>query len=206
MFNRFISFEGIDGSGKTTQSKKLANVLSGMGRDVVWTREIGGTVFAEKVRDIMLHDDQLSSETELMLVMAARSDHLEKLITPALTAKKMVICDRFIDSTVVYQGQALGSDIVFETHINLFGSATFPTLTFFIDIPPEIAIDRTEQRGDNSKFERKDISFFHEARRQFLWLSSEHFERIIVIDGNRSEDEIHAEILKIVLTRFAFDV
>lgn len=190
----FISFEGIDGSGKTTQSKMLHQALISQGMEVIWTREIGGTDVAEALRDIILHDDSLSARTELLMLMAARSEHVEKVIMPALDSGKMVICDRFTESTAAYQGGALGVDLIYSQHQVMFGDI-IPALTFFIDIDPELAASRAEERGDITKFERKKIEFSQNLRATFLELASKYPERIKVIDGNNSIDEIHQSIL-----------
>lgn len=193
----FISFEGIDGSGKTTQSRMLCEALIKNGHKALWTREIGGTQVAESLREIILHDDSLSARTELLMLMAARSEHIEKVIAPALEAGQLVICDRFIESTAAYQGQALGVDFVYAQHEMMF-PAFLPQLTFFIDIDPQLAADRANERGDITKFERREIEFSQKLRDIFLSIAEQYPERIKVIDGNRELQQIHQDIYNII--------
>ena len=193
----FISFEGIDGSGKTTQSRMLCEALIKNGHKALWTREIGGTQVAESLREIILHDDSLSARTELLMLMAARSEHIEKVIAPALEAGQLVICDRFIESTAAYQGQALGVDFVYAQHEMMF-PAFLPQLTFFIDIDPQLAADRANERGDITKFERRKIEFSQKLRDVFLSIAEQYPERIKVIDGNRELQQIHQDIYNII--------
>ncbi len=190
----FISFEGIDGSGKTTQSKMLHQALHGDGYNAIWTREIGGTPVAESLRNIILHDDSLSARTELLMLMAARSEHIEKVIMPALELGQVVICDRFIESTAAYQGQELGIESIYQQHKQMFDNM-LPQLTFFIDIDPKLAANRAEQRGEITKFELKKLQFSQKLRTIFLELANKYSQRIHIIDGNRTMDDIHAEVL-----------
>jgi dTMP kinase len=138
--SKFITFEGGEGSGKTTQSKLLFEYLKSQNIKCIWTREIGGTEIAEKIRDIILHNE-IHIMTELLLVMAARKEHIENVILPALLGGVTVVCDRFIDSTLCYQGQSLGIAKVLGLHKEVFGDF-FPDLTFFIDVPVEEGLRR----------------------------------------------------------------
>ena len=192
---KFITFEGGEGSGKTTQSKHLFECFKSQNINVIWTREIGGTIVAEKIRDIILHNN-MDPMTELLLIMAARKEHFDKVIAPALQAGITVICDRFIDSTLSYQGGNLGVTKVLEFHQNVFHDF-MPDLTFFIDVLPEEGLKRAVMRGGNNKFEDKNILEHENIRQNFINLLNIFPKRIFKIDGMRREDEISNEILSI---------
>lgn len=193
---KFITFEGGEGSGKTTQSKMLASYLQSRGHDVLWTREIGGTEVAEKIRDVILNN-KIEVLTELLLVMAARRDHIENIIKPAIARGKIVICDRFIDSTLCYQGDVLGHQLVLDLHHNLLGGL-MPDITFFIDVPVEEGVRRASARGGMNKFDNQDIDKHEKIRESFLSLTSVFPERIYKIDGIRKLDEIADDINNIL--------
>ncbi len=194
----FLSFEGIDGSGKSTQARRLADHLRGEGREVVSTREPGGSTGAEEIRSLLLEGepDRWSAETELLLFTAARRDHLERLIRPALTRGAVVISDRFADSTRIYQGATRGDmrglvDMLHETMI-----AAEPDRTFLIDMDPARGLDRALGRsGTEERFERFGIDMAERLRKGFLDLAAAAPERIVVIDGNRSEDAVAADVV-----------
>lgn len=193
---KFITFEGGEGCGKSTQSKRLVDYLLSKGIEVVLTREIGGTNEAEAIRALMLHSE-LFHMTELLLVMAARFEHIQRVILPALETGKWVICDRFIDSTACYQGQHpdIGIERVYSLHKELI-SPVMPDLTILFDLPVEVALQRAHERSGNNKFEEKDLGFHVQIRQCFLKLAESFPERIIKIDAESlSPDEIHAKIL-----------
>ena len=194
---KFITFEGGEGSGKTTQSKRLFEYLKSQNIKSIWTREIGGTPVAEKIRDVILHNE-MDAMTELLLVMAARKEHVDKVILPALNAGIAVICDRFVDSTLCYQGSILGRERVLELHALCIGDI-YPDLTFFIDVPVEEGLKRAGARGGNNKFEDKDISEHERIRENFLDLAKVFHKRMKLIDGMQSEDDVSEEIQKIFL-------
>lgn len=189
---KFITFEGCEGSGKTTQSSMLYEHLIEQNIDAIHTREIGGTDIAEEIRGIILYNHMLTM-TELLMVMAARFEHVELLIKPAIISKKWVVCDRFIDSTISYQGNILGIEKVLELHANVFDNF-MPDITFFIDIPYELSLSRALSRGDNNKFEEKDIEFHRKLYQTFKFLADKFNDRIITIDGTLSITEIHKNI------------
>ena len=193
---KFITFEGCEGSGKSTQSKMLYEYLESKHIRTILTREIGGTLEAEKIRNILLHSNLLPT-SELMLVMAARFEHLHKLIIPALNKNTWVICDRFIDSTAAYQGQYIdiGIDKIYELHRNLI-STIIPDITFFIDVKPEIALERAKNRGDTNKFEDKDFGFHKSVYAGFKKISKNFKDRVIRIksDGMNAR-EVHESIV-----------
>ena len=194
---RFISFEGIDGSGKSTQSRLLADTLRGLGHDVVLTREPGGSAGAEEIRRLLVEGDpdRWSAETEILLFTAARRDHLEKTIQPALQAGRTVITDRFADSTRVYQGATRGDlrGHVDRLHAEMIGRE--PDLTFIIDMDPEAALLRGLARGSGEdRFEDFGAAFQHRLRAGFLALAQDFSARSHVIDGNRDTTSIAADI------------
>ncbi len=194
----FLTFEGIDGSGKSTQARRLAEAMKADGRDIVLTREPGGSPGAEEIRRLLVEGDpgRWSGETEILLFTAARRDHLEKTIRPALDAGRIVISDRFADSTRVYQGAARGPlrAVVDALHENVIGIE--PDLTFVIDMDPEIALTRglARQSGED-RFEDMGSTFQSRLRDGFLALAAEFPERCILIDGNRPEAAVAADIL-----------
>lgn len=185
MKGKFITFEGGEGSGKTTQSKLLYDHFIKQGLDCLWTREVGGTDSAEQIREILLHEE-LFSTTEMLLVMAARFEHVEKVIKPALEAGTTVICDRFLDSTMSYQDP----ELALKLHKEIFG-LFMPDVTFFIDLEPKIALGRAITRGDGNKFEEKDGAFHQGVYDNFKSLAERFKDRIIVIDGRGNKEEIH---------------
>ena len=194
----FISFEGIDGSGKSTQARRLAQTLTKRGIDTVLTREPGGSPGAEEIRRLLVEggSERWSPETELLLFTAARRDHLERLIRPALARGVWVVTDRFADSTRVYQGAARAEQraLVDDLHRLMIGLE--PDLTFVIDIDPEISLRRGQARGGNEdRFEGMGLDFQRRLRDGFRALADEAPQRIRLIDGSGSEDEVAARVL-----------
>jgi dTMP kinase len=195
---RFLTFEGIDGSGKSTQARHLAAALAGEGREVVPTREPGGAPGAEAIRRLLVEGDpdRWSPETEILLFTAARRDHLERTIRPALARGAVVISDRFADSTRVYQGAARGDlrGLVDDLHARVIGLE--PDLTFILDTDPAAALSRGLARNSGEdRFEDMGEAFQHRLRDGFRALASQFPDRCRLIDGNRPEPEIAAEIL-----------
>ena len=193
----FISFEGIDGSGKSTQTKRLAKRLQQDGHEVVLTREPGGSVGAEEIRALVLQGDpeRWSAETEILLFTAARRDHLECVILPALSAGKIVICDRFADSTRMYQGISRGNlrEIVDRLHDLMI--LRDPDITLLIDMDPEIGLSRAKARSTKEeRFEDFGLQLQQTMREGFLTLAKEYSDRFRVIDGHGDADQIAEEI------------
>ncbi len=194
----FVSFEGIDGSGKSTQARLLAETLRARGRDVIATREPGGSPGAEEIRRLLVEGggERWSPETELLLFTVARRDHLERLIRPALNAGRTVITDRFADSTRVYQGAARAAQraVVDKLHAMMIGIE--PDLTFVIDIDPAIALARGNARGGaEDRFESLGLAFQQKLRDGFRALAAEYPARVRLIDGAGSADEVAARVL-----------
>ena len=200
----FISLEGIDGSGKSTQAKGLAAWLQGQGRDPVLTREPGGAPGAEAIRRLLVEGDpdRWSPETEILLFTAARRDHLERTIRPALAAGRDVITDRFADSTRVYQGATRGDlrGLVDDIHARVIGIE--PDLTLILDIDPEIALARgLARRSGEDRFEDFGLGFQKKLHEGFRGLAKEAPGRCILIDANRSAEAIAADITAAVAKR-----
>jgi dTMP kinase len=192
----FITFEGPDGSGKTTQIKKIEAYLASQGKEVVCTREPGGTLTSEAIRDVVLNPKfSIEAETETLLYLAARADHVEKIIAPALRAGKVVLCDRFSDSTMVYQGITRGMDLKTLKIMNDFATGSLaPDLTFLLDGEPKKLLARRDERGTKDRLELEGLLFQEKVRNGFLELAKEDPERIIVIDCLQSEDEVFKQI------------
>ncbi len=200
----FITFEGIDGSGKTTQARLLVERLREAGRDVVLTREPGGSPGAEEIRALLLEGDpeRWSAETELLLFTAARRDHLERLIAPALAAGKVVISDRFADSTRVYQGTRSGDlrESVDALHRLMIGRE--PDLTFIIDMDPEAGLARARNRGGGeARFEGFGAGLQARLRAGFLALAKEFPDRCVLVDGNRPIEDVAEDVARLTRER-----
>lgn len=199
----FLSFEGIDGSGKSTQARRLADTLRARGHLVTLTREPGGSPGAEDIRRLVLtgDPDRWSPETEILLFTAARRDHLEKTIRPALARQEIVITDRFADSTRMYQGLRAPAlrDTVDRLHDLMIG--TEPDLTLLVDIDPAVGLARAQARaGDEMRFEDMGLATQAQMRAGFLDLAA-RTPRFAVIDGARDADVVAADILTTVLAR-----
>ena len=201
----FISFEGIDGSGKSTQAKKLGQRLEQEGHDVVLTREPGGSLGAEEIRALVLQGDpdRWSAETEILLFTAARRDHMECTILPALDAGKIVICDRFADSTRIYQGLTRGDLRALVDRLHTLMIPRDPDVTVLIDMDPEIGLARAKARSTNEeRFEDFGLQFQQTMRAGFLALADEYSDRFRVIDGqgraDRIAQDIYAQIMAVI--------
>lgn len=203
MKGKFITFEGVDGAGKSTQIKLIADRLTAEGKAVVLTREPGGTGIAERVRDIVLDVGlQLSVRTEALLFMAARSEHIEQIIKPALMAGKVVLCDRFCDSTFVYQGLTQGKTVTeLDSLRNLNLQATdgiMPDLTVVLDADPKELLLRRDTRGVTDRFENKGLDFQENLRAGFLALAQAEPQRIKVVNALDSVEAVNEQIFTLV--------
>jgi dTMP kinase len=195
----FITFEGIDGCGKSTQCELLKEYLKDNGRDLIFVREPGGTVIGERIREILLDkkNTQMTARTELLLFEAARAQITDEVIRPALEEGKIVICDRFFDSSSAYQGMARGMGMDFVAGLNMAATGGLaPDVTFFFDISAEEALERRGKRGEASdRIELAGLKFQEDVRRGYLELAKESDGRVITIDATKEIDEIF-EVIK----------
>jgi len=201
MAGTFLSFEGIDGSGKSTQARRLAESLRARGHTVTLTREPGGSPGAEEIRRLVLEGDpdRWSAETEILLFTAARRDHLEKTIRPALARGEIVITDRFADSTRIYQGITRGDLVATVDSLHALMIGTEPDLTILVDIDPELGLSRARARaGTELRFEDMGLATQTQMRAGFLALAARH-PRFRLIDGAQEPDAVAADILAAVL-------
>ena len=213
---RLISFEGGDGSGKSTQLRLLENYLSGRGQPCMCTREPGGTKLGKMIRKVLLEagDERIYSQTELFLYLADRAQHVQEVIEPALASGRLVLCDRFTDSTLAYQGYGRGVDLGMLRQMNAIASRDItPDLTFLLDCPVELGLSRTARRmeeqraaeGREDRFEREKIEFHERVRQGFLELARAERNRFCVLDASRSIQEVHGQIREAVNQRLRGD-
>lgn len=200
MTGLFITFEGGEGCGKSTQIAALKARLEAKGKTVVQTREPGGTPLGESVRNLLQYDDAgqgMSPEAELLLFAASRAQHVRELVAPAIAEGQIVLCDRFLDSTTVYQGVARAIDSKKVDTINQFAIGdTNPDLTILIDLPPEIGLARVHARSDGQldRMEKEAIGFFQAVRQGYLDLAKSEPKRFLVLDGSQSVEELETQI------------
>jgi dTMP kinase len=200
---KFITFEGGEGTGKSTQTVLLADYLNDQGYPVILTREPGGSDGAELIRALLVSGDisRWSPITEVLLLYAARAEHWVKVIEPALTRGEWVICDRFADSTLAYQGYGHGVDRAFinRLYTAIIGTRQ-PDWTFVFDLDPGIGVQRALKRHTSeNRFENMDMAFHHRLREGFLKIAHQHPQRCHIIDAGQSVYAIHKEIVRIVL-------
>ena len=202
----FITFEGGEGSGKTTQSELLYKNLKQKGLNVTRTREPGGTILGESIREILLkgEKDKMSSLTELYLFAAARRDHIDNIIEPSLKNNEIVICDRFIDSTTAYQGYAGNIDLNLINSINNFTiGSIIPNITYIFDIDPDIGLKRSiDTTSEEIRFEEKDIEYHKKIRSGFLEIAKNNSDRCIVIDAEQKLKKIEELLLNLTIKKY----
>lgn len=199
---KFITFEGGEGAGKSTQAKRLAHRLEGAGVATLVTREPGGTTVGEDLRALILKDRPQDPVTELLLFAAARAEHMTSVIRPALDEGAWVISDRFIDSTRVYQGRLYNLDPELIATLERYTVASdFPDLTLILDLPPEAGLERAASRGTLSRYDAERIETHEILRQGFLEIAEAEPRRCILIDGNLSPDSVEAAVWQAVSER-----
>jgi dTMP kinase len=215
---KFITFEGLDGTGKSTQMRKLAAVLRAAGHKVVETREPGGTPTAEKIRKVLLDSGTagLAPLAEMALMFASRAQHIAEVIEPGLASGSIVLCDRFTDSTEAYQGSGrkLGSEPVRELHRVLCGNLQ-PDLTILMDSNPHASVNRARKRNqkvsragtrghDENRFEQETRAFFGRVRDGYLTIAKREPGRVVIVDARGTPGQTHEKILQVISIRLAF--
>ena len=205
----FITFEGIEGSGKTTQIRHALEYLKQRGKDCIVTREPGGTVTGQKIRAILLDPEGkgMDPSTELLLYMADRVEHVNKVIKPSLSSGKTVLCDRYFDATIVYQGYARGLDIdLIKKMHKLILNNLKPDITFLLDLPPTTGLLRAwkqieagERMGIETRFEKEAVAFHEKVRKGYLELARQEPRRFVVVDAMKDEDDVRQNIIKVLL-------
>ncbi len=205
----FISFEGSEGCGKSTQIRALSERLKANGHEVIQTREPGGTPLGEAIRNLLQHDpagEGMSSESELLLFAAARAQITRELIAPAIAADKIVLCDRFMDSTTVYQGVARALAPQDVSQVNQFAVGNCkPDLTILIDLDPEVGLERVKARsgGQLDRMEREAMEFFQAVRSGYLALAEGEPERFLVLNGSQSIETLEAIVWAAIEAKLA---
>ena len=195
----FISFEGTEGVGKTTLIRKIYEHLEQQGQSVVLTREPGGTPMAEQIRSLLLsvnHEESMSNDTELLLMYAARAQHLEQVIVPALTEYKTVLCDRFTDASFAYQCAGRGLSQSKLQLLNENFVSHMPNITFWLDAPIETGMSRARERGALDRFEQEKVTFFEKVRAGYQQLWEQYPERVKRLDATQSPEQVFAQALQ----------
>jgi dTMP kinase len=200
---KFITVEGIEGVGKSTHCAYIVDFLSRTGRDVISTREPGGTELGEGIRELLLNRSlpPMVPVTELLLMFAARAEHIHKVIRPAVESGRWVVCDRFTDATYAYQGGGRGVDTKAIAALEALAQRKFrPDLTVLLDVPVEMALSRATARGDAAdRFELEDVAFFERVRRRYLENAANEPDRVAVVDGARTIAQVRTDIQRIIV-------
>ena len=201
---KFLTFEGGEGVGKSTQIKRLAELLEAHGSTVILTREPGGTAYGKRMRNLILEhsDEQLCSLSELLLYVADRAQHVEQVIKPALKQGYWVLCDRYIDSTVAYQ--AFGRQLELDTILQLNQIATSglkPEITFWLDLDPVRGLDRLSSRSSTDRLENEALAFHQRTYQGYQWLYEQEKQRFEKIDASLSEEQVFESILNVLYQR-----
>jgi len=203
--SQFITLEGVEGAGKSTQKDALCRLLDVNGVPYIETREPGGTSYAESIRELLLShsDDAPSAKTELLLMFAARAQHLETRILPALEAGTWVICDRFTDATYAYQGggRELPVDWI-KTLETLVQGAKRPDLTLIFDVPIEIGLARAGRRGALDRIESEELAFFERVRAMYQQIASRETDRVVMLDASSDIESVTESMIALLMTRW----
>lgn len=189
----FITFEGGEGSGKTTIIKKLEKLLIDKGYDVIVTREPGGSKISEKIRTLLLdnqYQGNITPETEALLFAASRGQHLNDIILPALKSKKIVLCDRYVDSSLAYQGYARNLGFDFIKKVNTYALKHSPDITFYLDLDPNIGLQRINNRNNLNRLDKENILFHNKVRQGYLKLCKKYKKRLVKINADDTPDNI----------------
>jgi len=197
MRGRFITLEGSEGSGKSTNLAFIHQQLQAAGLDVVLTREPGGTPLAERIRELLLdkQNTAMHSDTELLLMFSARAQHINELILPALERGQWVLCDRFTDATYAYQGAGRGIDEARIAQLEQWVQGDLrPDLTFFLDLPVAQGLARAGERGEPDRFEREQIDFFERVRQGYLAQAERHSQRYRLVDASQPLEQVQAQL------------
>lgn len=199
---KFITLEGSEGAGKSSAMKTITDTLDGWGVSYITTREPGGEPNAEKMRDILLHSEHLDGQTELLLMFASRNEHVVKVIRPALAAGQWVVSDRFVDASFAYQGggRGIGKETL-EFLERMTVGTTQPDLTLYLDVMPEVGLERAASRSEKDRIEKEQLTFFQAIQTAYRDRASQHPERIKTIDANQGMSAVSAQI-KQVMTAF----
>ena len=207
MKGKFITIEGVEGVGKSTNIATVAAFLTARGIEFIRTREPGGTVIAEKIRELLLDPEieSMGELTELLLVFAARAEHLEKVIQPALNRGVWVLCDRFTDATFAYQGGGRGLSLTsIEALQDLVQGELRPDLTIILDLDPEVGLARARERGELDRFENEAQAFFLKVRAAYLSIAATNPERCLVIDAGQSLEEVKQTLEANLLSKLSY--
>ena len=200
---KFITLEGIEGSGKTTSIKSINNLLEQKKIDYINTREPGESSIGEELRGILLDPNtDISSEVELLLMLADRKDHVEKTILPNLLNNTWVISDRFMDSSIAYQGGGRQLNLNMIDSLAIYLDLPQPDLTLLFDLPVEVSLERTKKRGELDRFEKEEIEFHKRIREAYLELAKDHPDRIKVIDGSQDLEKVQAKVVRTIKKLF----
>jgi len=195
---KFITFEGMDGAGKSTHIAAVVAQIQAQGHEVVSTREPGGTPLGERLRELLLHD-AMHSETETLLMFAARREHLDKVILPAMATGAYVVSDRFTDATYAYQCGAKGVAVEKISQLETWVQGDLqPDLTLLFDVPAEVSAQRLANAREPDKFERENLDFFNKLRASYLQRAEEHSDRFCVIDANQSLEKV-SSLVKVII-------
>jgi len=197
----FLTFEGPDGGGKSTQSQLLANALRGRGYDVLLTREPGGTPLGERLREVLLNQSgpPMTPTAMALILSAARAQLLNDVVEPALSSGKVVIVDRYVDSTAAYQGSGLGLDSAIIEQLRAIAAPRTPDLTFYVDVPEDVAQGRRRGRDITNRLDVETESFHRRVRRGYEELIAAEPDRIVRIDGTGTPGQVHATIMQVLV-------
>tara|TARA_E500000081_G_C5938273_1_gene263798 strand:+ start:35 stop:652 length:618 start_codon:yes stop_codon:yes gene_type:complete len=201
MQGKFITLEGIEGSGKSTSLKDITDILNGKSIKFITTKEPGGGPLGKDLRAMLLNkDSNISPDVELLLMMADRKNHLDNVVMPNIENGTWVVSDRYLDSTYAYQGggREIDSSLIdnLSTHLNF----PIPNLTLLFDLPPEIALDRAKQRSSLDRFEREPLDFHTRIRKTYIELASNHSDRFKIIDSSANLQEVKEQVTNAILT------